>query len=66
MADILLSNGPCHRFVVGVNAFLRPDMPVLAWFLCEPLRAAAVENIRLIQTGTASKQLEASHLKELP
>lgn len=45
--------------------FLMPNSPVVANFLTEEEKAAVVENIRVQQTGTASKEFKWSHLKEL-
>ncbi|KAL2752322.1 hypothetical protein ACRALDRAFT_1037068 [Sodiomyces alcalophilus JCM 7366] len=54
----------CLTLLFGVFCFIMPDSPVSAWFLTPDERFAAVERLRLGQTGVRCTTFKPSQLKE--
>ncbi|QKX58986.1 uncharacterized protein TRUGW13939_06114 [Talaromyces rugulosus] len=56
----------CLTAVIGViTFFVLPDTPMSAWFLKEKEKIAAVEHVRINQTGIENKQFKPHQVKEL-
>lgn len=54
----------CLTFLFGLFCFAMPDSPVSAWFLTRDERIAAVERLRVGQTGVRCTTFKPSQLKE--
>ena len=54
----------CLTFLFGLLCFAVPNSPVSAWFLTEEERFAAVERLRVGQTGVRCTKFKLGQLKE--